>query len=580
MHYYWREIKRQWRYNLPLLFVIPIAVFLNSYATAWIISATINRLTEAPVASEQVFAVFGPLLLLYIGSILLGEMIFWRLLLWLCWKGEIIAMVDLRRRCFDKLAEQSMHFHNDKFGGALVNQVQRFVSGYERLCDTFIWRVIPLLTSLLSALIILGFLLPYFALMLGILAGGFMVFAVFSFRSVRKLNAREAKTSSKLTAQLADSITNISAVKSFAREPHEIALFEKRILKNFEASRSLMRAIIKRDVGFGAILVSLSIVTFIFLIGGNAWFGAGIGTLYLAVAYMTNIWGQLWQFNGILRDVNRVFGDAQEMTEMLDEPVLVRDAMNAKKLVVPNGQVEFSKVSFTHAGGDQVFDNFWLTIPPGQRVGLVGHSGSGKTTLTRLILRFADVQEGAILIDGQNIAEITQSSLRQNIAYVPQEPLLFHRTITENISYGRPGATTEEIRQAARLANALEFIDKLPDGFKTLTGERGVKLSGGQRQRVAIARAILKDAPILVLDEATSALDTESEKLIQEALQRLMKGRTSIVIAHRLSTVAELDRIIVLDDGKIIEDDSHANLIARGGKYAHLWNRQTGLEIE
>jgi ATP-binding cassette subfamily B protein len=198
--------------------------------------------------------------------------------------------------------------------------------------------------------------------------------------------------------------------------------------------------------------------------------------------------------------------------------------------------------------------------------------------LTKLILRFADVQSGGIFIDDQNIAEVTQDSLRHAIAYVPQEPLLFHRSIRDNIAYARPSASNDEIRAAARQANALEFIEKLPDGFDTLTGERGVKLSGGQRQRIAIARAILKDAPILVLDEATSALDTESEKLIQQALQHLMKGRTSIIIAHRLSTVAELDRIIVLDDGQIIEDDTHTNLIARGGKYAQLWNKQTGLE--
>jgi ATP-binding cassette subfamily B protein len=206
----------------------------------------------------------------------------------------------------------------------------------------------------------------------------------------------------------------------------------------------------------------------------------------------------------------------------------------------------------------------------------VGHSGSGKTTLTKLLLRFADVQAGEVLVDGQDITTVTQESLHRSIAYVPQETLLFHRSIRDNIAYGRPNASMDEIREAARQANALEFIEKLPSGFETLTGERGVKLSGGQRQRIAIARAILKDAPILVLDEATSALDTESEKLIQEALKHLMSGRTSIVIAHRLSTVAELDRIVVLNDGRIVEDDTHAELIKRGGTYAKLWNRQTG----
>ena len=216
----------------------------------------------------------------------------------------------------------------------------------------------------------------------------------------------------------------------------------------------------------------------------------------------------------------------------------------------------------------------------GQRVGLVGKSGSGKTTLTKLLLRLDDAQGGRVLVDGQDVSRCTQQSLRRQVAYVPQEALLFHRSIRENIAYGRPDATDEQIREAARLANALEFIDRLPHGFDTMVGERGVKLSGGQRQRVAIARAILTDAPILVLDEATSALDSESEALVQEALENLMRGRTSIVVAHRLSTVAALDRIVVLADGEIVEDGTHAQLVEAGGEYASLWSRQTGAFLE
>jgi len=229
---------------------------------------------------------------------------------------------------------------------------------------------------------------------------------------------------------------------------------------------------------------------------------------------------------------------------------------------------------------DSLFSDFSLSINKNTKIGLVGVSGSGKSTLMKLLLRFYDVDSGRILISGHDIKRVTQQSLHENIAYVPQEPLLFHRTVLENIAYSKPQATLEQVRTAAKQANALEFIEKLPKGFETLVGERGVKLSGGQRQRIAIARAILKDAPILILDEATSALDSESEKLIQDALEKLMKGRTSIVIAHRLSTIATLDRVVVLDNGKIIEDGSHQVLLKEKGTYAKLWAHQSGGFIE
>jgi ATP-binding cassette subfamily B protein len=295
--------------------------------------------------------------------------------------------------------------------------------------------------------------------------------------------------------------------------------------------------------------------------------------------YTYSISMQFNRINMVFQGVNRGFGDAHDMTLILDEPRLVADLPDAEELRVTRGDIDFEQMTFWYADGGvqtRVFTDFSLSIPAGQRIGLVGRSGSGKTTLTTLLLRLADLQQGQILIDGQDIAACTQISLRQQIAYVPQEPLLFHRTIAENIAYGCPAASMEQIRQAAQRANALEFIEHLAHGFETITGERGVKLSGGQRQRIAIARAILADKPILVLDEATSALDSESERLIQAALANLMAGRTCIVVAHRLSTVAALDKIVVLRDGAIVEEGTHSSLLDQEGEYATLWNRQSG----
>ncbi len=277
--------------------------------------------------------------------------------------------------------------------------------------------------------------------------------------------------------------------------------------------------------------------------------------------------------------MEEALADSAEMSEVITRPPLVTDSMSPEPLKIKKGAITFNDVTFRYEDSnqdEQLFKELSLKIPHGQKVGLVGPSGGGKTTLTKLLLRFMDIQSGTILIDQQNIAAITQDDLRSSVAYVPQEPLLFHRSIKENIAYGDLTATQEEIIQAATLAHAHEFIEKLPQGYDTLVGERGVKLSGGEKQRVAIARAMLKKAPVLVLDEATSALDSKSEKAIVSALDNLMKGRTTIVIAHRLSTIRKLDRILVLKDGKISEDGSHEDLLAQKGMYSELWNHQSG----
>jgi ATP-binding cassette subfamily B protein len=309
---------------------------------------------------------------------------------------------------------------------------------------------------------------------------------------------------------------------------------------------------------------------------------ASIGPTYLVIGYTLNVVSQLWQLSSITRNYVRIVGDAGPMIAMLDEAPELSDSTELETVSIHSGQIHFRDVTFQHDGAEvPLFSNLNLRIKPGEKVGLVGHSGSGKTTFTRLLLRFSDIQSGTIDIDGQNIANIAQDDLRRHIAYVPQEPLLFHRSIAENIAYGESDASPEAIEAVAKMASAHEFITSLPQGYDTLVGERGVKLSGGQRQRIAIARAMLKNAPILALDEATSALDSESEVLIQAALWKLMEGRTAIVIAHRLSTIQKMDRIIVLDKGRIVEEGSHKELIRKqNGTYAKLWAHQSGGFIE
>ena len=476
-----------------------------------------------------------------------------------------------------------MTFHNSRFGGSLVSQTSRFVSGYSGLIDVVTYSLWPTLASIVLTVGILAPIAPLFVAILVAMLVLYVVIAYGMYRRILPLSAEASRAQNKLSGVLSDAVTNILAVKTYGREDYERGLFTTADREAMAAENTNMRATMRRGFTTSALITAIMFVVSIFVVGGNAWFGISAGTLVMMFTYTYNLTMRFNYFNSMMQRINRALGDAAEMTRVLDEPTLVADDADAKPLEVTDGRIDFEGLRFRYPDApqdDYVFENLNLHIPAGQRVGLVGRSGSGKTTLTKLLLRLDDVQEGRVLVDGQDVSHCTQQSLRRQVAYVPQEALLFHRSIRENIAYGKPGATEEEIRRAAEEANALEFIERLPDGFDTMVGERGVKLSGGQRQRVAIARAILVDAPILVLDEATSALDSESEALVQGALENLMRGRTSIVGAHRLSTVASLDRIVVLANGEVVEDGTHHELVERGGEFASLWNRQTGGFLE
>lgn len=581
MHYFWRELVKYKWYALGAFIVTPVVVFIRAVLAPLIFADLIEKVSQGLSLGELLNVALGEVIffiLLYI----ISKVILEELRLYWCWKMELMAMYDLANLCFDVISEQSMQFHSDRFSGSLVSQTNKFVNSFERLVDVFIWDLWPTSTYVIMVVCVLAPQVPWYAVGLIAFVLIYATIAGLCFRRISHLNEEEAAAEAKQTGQLADSISNIISVKSYAKEIHEKSRYSKFAHNNFAAGQKLMTATIRQDIMFSSVQVGITALILIFLIVGRDWLGISVATLILIVNYTQSIQGELWSITHIFKNINRAFGDAHDMTLILDTVDDVVDAPDAQPLELENTDISFNDITFQHQDAKTpIFEHFNLEVKPGERIGLVGMSGSGKTTLTKLLLRFADVDTGEITIAGQNIKHLTQKSLRENIAYVPQETALFHRTIAENIAYGDPDATPEQIQRAAKLANAHDFIMELPDGYETLVGERGIKLSGGQRQRIAIARAILKDAPILVLDEATSALDSESEALIQDALNTLMTGRTSVVIAHRLSTVANLDRIVVLENGKIVEQGKHQELLEKpDGTYHQLWARQSGAFME
>ena len=582
LHYFWLVTRRHFGLFALLVFSTLFFGGFQTYMNPFVMGLIVDRVSAAPVAADQVFVVFGP----YIAALVLvnicGQTCS-KLQDYSLWKLEIAVSYDLATMSFDALSNQSMTFHSNRFGGTLVSQTSKFMAAYNQLVEALVHPFLPVFGSVVFVCVLLGPRVPLYVVILMALFAVYATVSYIMYKRILHLNERAAKAQNDLSGELSDAVTNILTVKTYGREDYERSLFDAANREVVLRDSKRMRSSLVRGVITAGIAVVIMSVVAVFISGGNAWFGITPGTLVMMFTYTYTMTLQFNFINSGLQRFNRAFGDASGMTQVLDEPRLVADAPDAKPLVVREGAIDFQDIGFSYEDGGvrtKVFEGLDLHIPAGQRVGLVGMSGAGKTTLTKLLLRLSDIQEGRILVDGQDVSACTQQSLRRSIAYVPQEALLFHRSIAENIAYGRPDATMDEIREAARRANALEFIERLPQGFDTITGERGIKLSGGQRQRVAIARALLADCPILVLDEATSALDSESEHLVQDAFATLMRGRTCIVVAHRLSTVASLDRIVVLADGKVVEDGPHDELIAAGGEYAHLWSRQTGAYLE
>jgi len=475
----------------------------------------------------------------------------------------------------DYVSKHSHTYFSNRFAGSISNKIANVSRGMEEFVPLFLWNYLEQFVPV----IITGVIFLYTDLTVGLLFFGLifssLLLNILLLPRKKNFSLQLAAAQSKTTGFIVDLLSNAQAIRQYVS--HDLEQKQTAVRTEDVRQKGSVSFLYSEYMMFANSLLFTIFAFFMFDIMLERWAAGDVtsGRLLSFILLITYTSGTVIFLGRIISQSAKVYGRAEEglLEVMVDHEIT--DKQNAAKLTTRGGQINLSELTFAYES-QTIFDNLNLEITPGQRVGLVGPSGAGKSTLVSLLLRQHDLTAGAILIDNQNIAEVTQDSLRANIALVPQEPMLFHRTIRENIMYGKPDATHDEMVQAAQRAQARDFIEALPDQYETLVGERGVKLSGGQKQRVAIARAMLKESPILVLDEATSALDSESEVAIQKALEELMEGKTVIAVAHRLSTLRRMDRILVIDNGKIVEDGTHDTLTNAGGLYAKLWAHQAG----
>ncbi|HSX34967.1 MAG TPA: ABC transporter ATP-binding protein [Candidatus Saccharimonadales bacterium] len=567
-----------WKFR-KLTFSTMLLVSLGNIAVAYvpplIVAAALKRFHgDVPTLHAVV-----PYLLLFGGAWFGGELL-WRATFLLLSASEKRIMQNLYINGLADLHKKDLGFFHNNFAGSLTKKTIGYGRNFESFFDTIVFSVIANVVPLIFVGIVLWHYSPWLPVALvAMLVLASAAIIPLTIRRKKLVDLREA-ASNKMAGHVADVIGNMDAVQAFAHQEFEQKQHVKNVTGYMEAAlRSWNYHTLRVDMSISPMYVLTNVLglALAILVGKDA---GTTSAIFLTFSYFTSATRILWEFNRTYRNIENAIAEAAQFTELLLAPPAIQEKPNAARLKITKGEVEFRDVHFSYQNGRPLFEHMDLHIKPGEKIALVGHSGGGKSTVTKLLLRFVDIDGGQLLIDGQSVSDVRIAGLRGAIAYVPQEPVMFHRSIRENIRYGRLQATDADVISAAKKANAHEFISKLPEGYDTMVGERGVKLSGGQRQRIAIARAIIKDAPILVLDEATSALDSESEKLIQAALWKLMEQRTAIVIAHRLSTIQKMDRIIVLDDGKITEEGTHAELLQHKGTYAKLWAHQSGGFIE
>jgi ATP-binding cassette subfamily B protein len=571
--------KYTWHFLKPFKIVAIIFIGVALLAGCWgpfnsiLIKQIINVLSSAEVKD---ISSLGWLCLLLVLNFVVFDNITWRLIGYFSYKYQPIIKNKIIRETFEVVLGSSHQFFQDNLSGYIAKQISTLADNIERIIDPISVNFVRGSSLLIIALISCYYVDPKFFYVMALWFLAFSFVSIYLSKRLIDLSDIHASTESVISGQLVDSIANSSNIRIFAKKSYEVARLDGFLLASKEAFRKKESFFIILNIVQGALIsIMLGFMAYLLI----SLYRKGLvtaGDFALILGLSMEVGHMMWFTMSQVDEFNQAVGKCKQALSSLIVPQVVKDKVNAHELVVAKGEIRFNKVKFHYKGSFPLFQDKSLIIKGGQKVGLVGYSGGGKTTFVNLILRLYDVTDGSIFIDDQDIRDCTQDSLRANIAMIPQDPSLFHRSLRENIRYGKIDATDEEVIIASQKAHAHEFIVKLAEGYDSLVGERGVKLSGGQRQRIAIARAILKNAPILILDEATSQLDSVTERLIQDALTELMQGKTTIIIAHRLSTLLNMDRILVFDKGEVVEDGTHAELLAKDGMYAKLWNSQVG----
>ena len=562
---------------------IVLGTLANAVAAPLIFAALLSRIAQlGPHEHEGLWQSFGPLLVAY-ALVLAAATVFGRIGGWMNWGATLRSFGRAITSGYDHLMSLSHSWHTDRPSGEVIATLETSTWAFADMIDAMVWGILRISVTTVGAIVVLGIVAWPVALVMAGLVG---MFGLVLHRRMGRVVAAEKQFSdahSRATGVIADTIANLTTVRSQAAEGREIEHVSSLVADSMRADLRARKVFTTTRIQMESAMAFFNWAAIVVGVVLALHHVAAAGAVYLILFYATFVGTSLEESFEFIRLISRAIGRCAKFAGIAATQPDIVDLPGAPDMVVPHGRVEFAGLRFAYPGGAPLFEGLDLRIEPGEHVGLVGPSGSGKTTLTKLLLRYADRDGGVIEIDGQDITRVTQHSLRGHIAYVPQDPQMLHRTIAENICYGMElsdgqGVDMDLVRAVGRAAYVDEFVERLPDGYETKVGERGMKLSGGQRQRVAIAQAMAKGAKVLVLDEATSALDSESESLVQDALWHLMEGTTALVVAHRLATIARLDRIVVLDRGRVVEQGTHAELLAAGrnGVYGRLWAHQSG----